>query len=400
MATAKKNQTERENALASMAGLSSRSNLLPKKFVGDAGVSEKVPAAPSQISVNSSLDEILTFARHFEVSDVHLSANNPIVFRKYSVLSPQTKEPLLSSSLEQLIRKSIPEETLKEFLETGDLEFVYVVKGAGRFRVTLMKQRQGWDLTARVIPMTILSAEKLGLPPSCKGLTKWAQGLVLVVGPVGCGKTTTLATLVEMVNQERHDHVITIESPVEIVYNQKKCQITQREIDTHTLSQANALRAALREDPDIIVVSELRDLDSIQLAVTAAETGHLVFGTMNTNYSAQTLLTILDSFPADEQAVIANMISESLRGIICQQLIPKKDGSGVAAAYEVLIVNPAIANMIRERKFQQIPNAIAVGRAAGMVLLDNSLKDLVTKDIVSLEEAKKRATNPNIFTNG
>ena len=169
---------------------------------------------------------------------------------------------------------------------------------------------------------------------ACANLTKWAQGMVLITGPAGCGKTTTLASLIEMINVNRHDHIITIEEPIEIVYEPKHCQITQREINTHTLSQANALRAALREDPDILIVSELRDLTSIQLAVTAAETGHLVFGTMNTTNAAQTISSVIDSFPAEEQGIVRNMISESLRGVISQQLIPKKDGTGMVPAYE------------------------------------------------------------------
>lgn len=395
MAPAKKNQTEHENALATIAGLSDRPKLLPKRFIGDAGHSNEKLSLPKQISLSNSLDEILAFAREQGASDVHLTANNPLIFRKYTALVPQTQDVLTREHIENIVRKGIAAEALNEFVKDGDLEFVHVIKGAGRFRVTLLKQRQGWDLTARIIPSTIPDIKQLGLPESCKSLTKWAQGLVLIAGPVGCGKTTTLSALVELVNQDRSDHIITVESPVEIVYTQKQCQITQREINTHTLSQAAALRAALREDPDIIVVSELRDLDSIQLAVTAAETGHLVFGTMNSNYASQTILTLLDSFPADEQAIIANMISESLRGVICQQLIPRKDGSGVVAAFEVLLTNPAISSMIRERKFQQLPNAIAMGKAAGMVLFDNSLKALLVDDVISPEEARARALNPN-----
>jgi twitching motility protein PilT len=391
MSAAKRN-LEHESALATIAGLSDRSSL-PKDFVGDSGQSQATLKVPAQITIHNTLDEILASARQEQASDVHLTPNNPVIFRKYTFLAPATNETLSRDVLEKMIRAGVPAPSLNQFIKTGDVEFIHVVQGFGRFRVTLMKQREGWDLTARVIPMSAPEFKTIGLSEACRGLTKWAQGLVLIGGPVGCGKTSTLSCLVEMINQERQDHIITIESPVEVVFQQKGCQITQREINTHTLSQANALRAALREDPDIIVVSELRDLDSIQLAVTAAETGHLVLGTMNTNYASQTILTLLDSFPADEQSTIANMISESLRGIICQQLVPRKDGTGVVAAFEVLLNNPAIANMIRERKFQQLPNAITMGRSAGMVLLDNSLKDLVTKDIISLDEARKRVVN-------
>jgi twitching motility protein PilT len=260
--------------------------------------------------------------------------------------------------------------------------------------MAIMKQRNGWDLTARLIPLEIPKFENTGMPASCAALTKWAQGMVLITGPAGCGKTTTLAVLIEMINQTRHDHILSIEKPIEIVYEPSQCQITQREIDIHSLSQSSALRAALREDPDILVVSELRDLDSIQLAVTAAETGHLVFGTMNTVDAAQTISSVIDSFPAEEQSIIRNMISESLRGVICQQLIPKKDGTGMVPAYEVLIVTSSVANLIRTSKISQINNAITTSRAIGMVLMDNSLMDLANKNLISTKEACDRATNP------
>ncbi len=260
-----------------------------------------------------------------------------------------------------------------------------------------MKQRNGWDLTARLVAMSIPNFESTGMSKSCENLTKWAQGLVLVTGPIGCGKSTTLATLVEMINQTRNDHIITIENPIEIIYTPKKCQITQREVNLHTMSQANALRAALREDPDILVVSELRDLESIQLAVSAAETGHLVFGTMNTNNASQTISRIIDSFPSEEQGVIKNMVSESLRGVITQQLIPKKDGSGVVPAYEILIVNSAIANLIREGRTTQLTNTITTGRSAGMMLFDHSLEELAQKGVINGQEAYERAISPNNF---
>ena len=280
-----------------------------------------------------------------------------------------------------LIRTALPKNILDRFEKTGDAEYVHTINGHGRFRMALMKQRNGWDLTARLIPMEIPKFENTGMPAACANLTKWAQGMVLITGPAGCGKTTTLAVLIEMINQNRHDHIISIEEPIEIVYEPKQCQITQREIDTHTLSQNNALRAALREDPDILVVSELRDLNTIQLAVTAAETGHLVFGTMNTVNASQTISRIIDSFPAEEQSIIRNMISESLRGVICQQLIPKKDGTGMVPAYEVLIVNPSVANLIRADKITQINNAIATGKSSGMILMDNSLENLANEGL-------------------
>ncbi len=370
---------------------------LPHNFLESTGNEECSIPEPSNISIESSLNDILMFTRKKKASDIHLSVDKPIFFRQFGTLKSQTKEKLTKENLETLIKNNLTEEQLSEFLELGDLEFIYIIKGCGRFRVTLMKQRNGWDFTARVIPMHIQRFEESGMPLSCQSLTKWAQGLILVTGPAGCGKTTSLSILVDMINQMRSNHIITIENPIEIVYTPKECQITQRQINRHTLSQANALRAALREDPDILVVSELRDLESIQLAVTAAETGHLVLGTMNTNNASQTISTLIDSFPPDEQAVITNMISESLRGVICQQLIPKKDGSGVVPAYEVLIVNTAVANMIRDRKIQLLNNAITTGKSAGMILFDASLQELVNADIITGQEAYNRAINPNTF---
>jgi twitching motility protein PilT len=271
---------------------------------------------------------------------------------------------------------------------------VHTISGYGRFRMAIMKQHYGADLTARVIPMEIPKFENTGMSTACANLTKWAQGMVLITGPAGCGKSTTLAILVEMINQSRNDHIICIEEPIEIVYEPKQCQITQREINTHTLSQATALHAALREDPDILVVSELRDLHTIQLAVSAAETGHLVFGTMNTVDACQTISRVIDSFPAEEQPIIRNMISESLRGVICQQLVPKKDGTGVVPAYEILIITPPVANLIRTNKISQINNTISTSKSIGMVLMDNSLENLAKSGMISHKEACERATNP------
>jgi len=308
-----------------------------------------------------------------------------------------TSEILNADQIKQMILAALPQEITQQFDQTGDAEYVHIINGYGRFRVALMKQRNGWDLTARVIPMEIPRFENTGMLDSCKNLTKWAQGMVLITGPAGCGKSTTLAVLIEMINQSRHDHIITIEEPIEIVYEPKKCQVTQREINTHTLSQSNALRAALREDPDILVVSELRDLSTIQLAVSAAETGHLVFGSMNTINAAQTISRVVDSFPAEEQAIMRNMISESLRGVICQQLVPNKEGTGVHVAYEILIVTSPIASLIRSGKIGQINNAITTNRSNGMILMDNSLEMLANKGLISKDEACERSTNPAVM---
>ncbi len=388
---------DKESALASIAGLNNK-NALPKDFIGQTGQGASSVLPPVALSTENSLNEILVFARYNKISDVHLCSKNPIIFRQFSALKPMSKDILTPERMQAIVKEAIAPQLLAQFEHLGDLEFVHSIAGAGRFRLTVVKQRNGWDLTARLIPMIIPAFESTGMPKSCENLTKWAQGLVLITGPIGCGKSTTMATLVELINQTRNDHIITIENPVEIVYAPKKCQITQREVNTHTMSQANALRAALREDPDILVVSELRDLESIQLAVSAAETGHLVFGTMNTNNAAQTISRVIDSFPAEEQSVIKNMISESLRGVISQQLVPKKDGTGLVPAYEILIVNSAVSNLIREGKVSQITNTMATGKNAGMMLLDSSLEALVKGGTITGAEAYERAISPANFT--
>lgn len=262
---------------------------LPKEFLQSTGMGDCPLRCPSELSAASTLEEILLFARQIRASDVHLSAGATVVMRQAGSLRPFTKDILTAERLAEMLEQALPADKWQIVKETGDVEFVHTITGGGRFRMVADRQRFGWDMTARIIDQDIRTFEGSGMPPSCLGLTKWAQGLVLVAGPAGCGKSSTLATLVEMINQTRDDHIITIENPIEIVYAPKKCQISQREINLHTLSSANALRAALREDPDIIIVSELRDLETIQLAVTAAETGHLVFATMNTNNAAETI---------------------------------------------------------------------------------------------------------------
>lgn len=367
---------------------------LPGYFTGRSGKGPALLKMPEKISAGISLNEILIYARKLGASDVHLSPLNPVIFRQYGQLKDMTPNSLSMNEIRALLTAALPQEVLKLFERDGDKEYVHVISGYGRFRVSLMKQRYGWDLTARVIPMDIPDFKSTGLPPSVELLTKWSQGMVLVTGPAGCGKTTTLAVLVEMINKSRHDHIITIEQPIEVVYEPVNCQVTQREINIHSLSQSNALRAALREDPDVLVVSELRDLQTVQLAISASETGHLVFGAMNTVNAIQTISRVIDSFPSDEQPIIRNMISESLRGIICQQLIPRKDGNGMAAAYEVLIVNSSVSNLIRKGELVQINNAMMTGKAFGMVTMDASLEALAKNDIITAQDACERATNP------
>jgi twitching motility protein PilT len=347
-------------------------------------------AQSGTLSTYSSINDLLKYARSIDASDLHLSPNNPIIVRKYGKLQSLTKDLLDADMMQSKVQALLTDEQLCIFEKQGDLECIKSLDGAGRFRVTVLKQRGGWDITARCIPDRIRSFEETGMPPACKALTQWAQGLVLITGPASCGKSSTLATLVEMINLSRTDHIITLESPIEYVYTSARSQITQRELGKDTFNQEAALRAALREDPDIIVVGELRDLAAIQLAVSAAETGHLVFGTMNTICASRTIYRLIDSFPPEEQSIIRNMVSESLRGVISQQLVPRINGDGLVAAYEVLLVNSAVSNMIRKDEAHQLGSAMITGKASGMQLLDDSLRVLVSNGIISQQEAASR----------
>lgn len=389
-ASAKKASTEKEPSEVI-------EETLPSIFHGERGGGDLEFTPIDTITEDCSLFQILELARRVGASDVHLSVNNPVIFRQFSRLVNFSEFKLTQAQIETIILKDIPSAQLEDFYSVGDYEMVLTVQGAGRFRSTLMAQRSGWDFASRVIANEIMPFDQLGLPESCEGLTKWAQGLVLVTGPVGCGKTTSLSTLVQMVNESRRDHIITVESPVEMVYPSSSCQMTQREVGTHTLSPANALKGALRQDPDILVVSELRDLETIELAVSAAETGHLVFGTMNTNNAARTITRLVDSFPPDEQEIIRSMISESLRGVISQQLLPLKDGTGVIPAFEVLLVTAPVANLIRKNEIHQLESAMITGKSTGMVLLDESLQKLIDDDLVDGKECYYRANNPKNF---
>jgi twitching motility protein PilT len=345
----------------------------------------------TEVKLTDTILDMLVFTRQFEASDLHISVQNPLIVRRYGKLLRITDDILTAEMTKDFVRQLLSDEQFEKFTVTGDYEFVYENEQTGRFRVAILKQRAGWDITARCIPERIMTFEETGMPPSCKVLTQWAQGLVLVTGPTCCGKSASLATLVEMINQHRKEHIITLESPIEYLFTPSLAQITQREMGKDTVNQESALRAALREDPDIIVVGELRDLSTIQLAVSAAETGHLVFGTMNTISASRTIYRLIDSFPPEEQGIIRNMVSESLRGIISQQLIPKVDGSGMVAAYEVLIVNSAVANMIRKDEAHQLGTAMITGKANGMQILDDSLRALAMQGIISQEEATARS---------
>jgi twitching motility protein PilT len=331
-------------------------------------------------------------------SDLHLSCGMPPLVRKDgSMTALDPNAPALTPEvMTKLLEAIMPEKNRHEFAQKHDTDFAYEIPGLARFRANIFMDRKGMGAVFRVIPSEILSAEKLGLSPAILNLCKLHKGLVLVTGPTGSGKSTTLCAMVDYINRERRDHIITIEDPIEFVHENKGCLINQREVHNHTDSFKNALRAALREDPDIVLVGEMRDLETVAIAIETAETGHLVFGTLHTTTAASTVDRIIDQFPTDRQAQIRVMLSESLRGVIAQNLC-KKVGGGRVAALEVLIVTPAVSNLIREAKTFQIPSMMQVGKAVGMVSLNDALYSYVEKKLVTPDEAYSKAVDKSGF---
>jgi twitching motility protein PilT len=327
-------------------------------------------------------------------SDLHLSVGSPPSIRKDGRIQPlDPSEPVLGAdTVEGLLTPIMPERNRAEFARRHDTDFAYEIPDLARFRANAFIDRRGPGAVFRVIPSRILTAEQLGLSPHVLQLCHLQKGLILVTGPTGSGKSTTLCAMIDYINRTREDHVITIEDPIEFVHQNQKCLINQREVGTHTDSFKDALRAALREDPDIVLVGELRDLETVAIAIETAETGHLVFGTLHTTTAASTVDRVIDQFPADRQAQIRIMLSESLRGVIAQNLC-RKIGGGRVAALEVLILNQAVSNLIREGKTFQIPSMMQIGRASGMVALNDALMELVTKKFVAPEEAYAKAVD-------
>ena len=330
-------------------------------------------------------------------SDLHLSPDNPPLMRAAGDLVPVLEHALAREQIKTLLKEIMSESQNKQFEKTRDLDFAYEVPAlASRFRANIFYGRLGISAVFRLIPTTILTVEQLGLPPAVLRFAQLKKGLVLVTGGTGSGKSTTLAALIDHINKTQKEHVLTVEDPIEFVHKSQNSLINQREVGRHTISFASALKAALREDPDIILVGEMRDLETIELAITAAETGHLVFGTLHTSSAAKTVDRVINVFPTNQQEQIRAMLSESLKGVIAQQLLKTVDGKR-AAALEILYVTHAVSNLIREGKTFQIPSIIQTGKKEGMQLMDQALQDLLTQKRVTVEEAYKFAVNKALF---
>lgn len=314
------------------------------------------------------------------------------MWRRYGALQEiwPNADIITAADAERLAMGFLGPKEQKRLKERGDVDFAYATD-QGRYRASVVKQRLGYDMVFRIINTKVRTMEDLRLPKSIKPLTQYHNGLVLVTGSVGSGKSTTLAALINEINHERNDHIITLEDPIEYVFGSAKCHVNQREVHTHTDSFAAALRGALREDPDVIMVGEMRDLETISLAITASETGHLVLGTLHTGSAARTLDRVLDVFPTDQRDQIRVMVSESLRGIISQQLVPRRDGNGRVMAMEFLVNTPAVGACIRDGKTFMLPGIMQTGKALGMITMDDSLKDLYNAGIISIDDCIFRA---------
>ncbi|PID66412.1 MAG: twitching motility protein PilT [Gammaproteobacteria bacterium] len=342
------------------------------------------------------LDELLKFSVQQKASDLHISAELPPMIRVDGDVRRINVEALSEEGARDLIYSCMNDEQIRHFEDTWEADFSIALKGIARFRVNVFHQDRGMAAVFRTIPDKVLTLEDLGCPDSFKDIISVPRGLVIVTGPTGSGKSTTLAAMMDYLNENRNEHILTIEDPIEFLHESKKCLINQREVHRDTRSFSNALRSALREDPDIILVGEMRDLETMRLAMTAAETGHLVFATLHTSSAAKTIDRIIDVFPGDEKALVRSMLSESLRAVIAQTLM-KKIGGGRTAAWEIMIGTSAIKNLIREDKVAQMYSTIQTGRAYGMQTLDQHLKELVNRGLVDYEMARAKAADKASF---
>jgi len=330
-------------------------------------------------------------------SDLHLTSGQPPALRIRGEIERIKYKALDSDDLRGMLYEIAPEQKIKSFEETGDVDFGYEIPGLARYRANFFMQKNGVGAVFREIPSAIMTANQLGLPPVVSKLAGLPRGLILVTGPTGSGKSTTLAAIVDVANHSRKDHIITIEDPIEFVHQSQGCIVNHREVGVHTDSFSTALRGALREDPDIILVGEMRDLETISLAVEAASTGHLVFSTLHTSSAYKTVDRVIEVFPSSEQPLIRSTLSDGLRAVIAQVLFKRVDRKGRVVALEILIANPAVRNLIREAKTHQIPSMIQTGKKYGMILLDDSIMELYRKGMISAEEAYAKSNEKGRF---
>ena len=343
------------------------------------------------------ITELLAFSVKNKASDLHLSSGLPPIIRVNGDVRRINLPPMEHKDVHSMVYDIMNDSQRKQFEESLECDFSFEIPSLARFRVNAFNQNRGASAVFRTIPSKVLTLEDLNAPKIFKEISDQPRGIVLVTGPTGSGKSTTLAAMIDYVNENQYLHILTIEDPIEFVHTSKRCLINQREVHRDTLSFNNALRSALREDPDVILVGEMRDLETIRLALTGAETGHLVFGTLHTSSAAKTIDRIIDVFPAEEKDMVRAMLSESLRAVIAQTLLKTKDGAGRVAAHEIMIGTPAIRNLIRENKIAQMYSAIQTGQGLGMQTLDQCLADLVRRNVVSVGEARLRAQNKDNF---
>jgi len=343
------------------------------------------------------ISELLAFVVKNTASDLHLSAGLPPMIRVHGDVRRINLPALEHKDVHAMVYDIMNDGQRKFYEENLECDFSFSIPNLARFRVNAFVQHRGAGAVFRTIPSKVLTLEELKCPRVFVDISSQPRGVVLVTGPTGSGKSTTLAAMIDYLNENEYGHILTVEDPIEFVHESKKCLVNQREVGPHTLSFANALRSALREDPDIILVGEMRDLETIRLAMTAAETGHLVFGTLHTSSAAKTIDRIIDVFPAEEKDMVRAMLSESLRAVISQTLLKTRDGTGRVAAHEIMVGTPAIRNLIRENKVAQMDSAIQIGQQLGMQTLDQNLQELVKRNVVSVDEARAKAANKDMF---
>jgi twitching motility protein PilT len=345
----------------------------------------------------AKIDAFFKLMHEQGASDLHLMAGLPPALRIRGEIERVKYKVLTNDDLRAMLYEITPEQKVKVFEESGDVDFGYEIPGLARYRANFFMQKNGVAAVFREIPSTVMTCEQLGMPPVVAKLATLPRGMVLVTGPTGSGKSTTLAAIIDVANKNRKDHIITIEDPIEFVHNSQGCIINQREIGVHTNTFSSALRGALREDPDIILVGEMRDLETMALAVEAATTGHLVFSTLHTSSAAKTVDRVIEVFPAQQQPLIRSSLADGLRAVVAQTLFKRTDRKGRVVALEIMIANPAVRNLVREGKIHQIPSMIQTGRKYGMVMLDDSIMELYQKGIISADDAYAKANDKAKF---